>query len=307
MSSAGHELMVDLLGKAPDALHELLGPRLDDRLVFATTQLRFHRSDVTVSKIPPLGCDLCFEAYEGEATTPSRALVIEVQLHRDEDKRYTWVAYQAGQYCRLRVPTHLVVITNDRAIARWAAEPISSGQTQLTPIVLGPGDVPAITDPEEATRSLERAFVSGIVHGKEMTAVRIGLALAHALETSQNHELASHWDTFLAALSEPVRKELEMELEQHYRLPRSDWGRKFFDEGEAKGRADGEAKGRADGELLGQVRGRASAIVSLLEARGFSVSADLRQRVMTCIDLVLLDQWLRRGVTACSIEEVFAP
>jgi hypothetical protein len=268
-------------------------------------KLRFHRSDITVSKIPPLGCDLCIELYHGDATTPFHALVIEVQLNRDEDKRYTWVAYQAGQYCRLRVPTHLVVITNDRALARWAAEPISSGQTRLTPIVLGPGDVPAITDPEEAKRSLVRAFISGIVHGKSMTAVRIGLALAHALDASHEDELASHWDTFLAALSEPVRRELEMQLEQHYRLPRSDWGRKFFDDGEAKGRADGEAKGRADGELVGHVRGRASAILVLLEARGLRVSADLRQRVMSCTDLLLLDGWLRGAATACSIEEVF--
>jgi hypothetical protein len=293
MSSAAHELMIDLLGKTPDVVHELLGPRPDERLSSATTTLRYHRSDTTVSKIPPLGCDLCFEVYD-DASTPLGALVVEVQLHQDDDKRYTWVAYQAGQYCRLRVPTQLVVVTNDRDVARWAAEPIWSGQTWLTPIVRGPGDVAAITDIDVAKRSPVRAFVSGIVHGKSMTAVPIGLALAHALEASHDDDLASHWDTFLASLSEPVRKELEMQLEHHYRLPRSDWGRKFFDEGQAKGEAKGEAKGRA------------SAVVSLLVFRGVLVTREHRERILACTDVALLDQWLLRAATAGSIDEVFA-
>ena len=73
--------------------------------------------------------------------------------------------------------------------------------------------------------------------------------------------------------------------------PRSEWGKTLF----AKGRAKGEAEGRAQSILI------------LLEARGLPVPDSLRQRVMTCTDLPLLDRWFRRATTAGSIHEAFAP
>jgi hypothetical protein len=306
-SSVGHEFMIELLGRVPWLLRDLLGPRFEDRLELASTQLRFHRSDATVSQIPPLGCDLCIELYEADSAKLVMALVVEVQLQIDERKPFSWVAYQAAQFCRLEVPAVLVVITNDRKVAQWAAEPIWSGQTWLTPMVIGPGDVPAITDPDVAERSIELAFVSGVVHGQDMLAARIGLALAHALDASPDHDLAVYWDTFLASLSESVRKELEMELQRRRWQPRSDWGREIFANGVAEGKVEGERLGIAKGQLLGQVEGRAAAVIALLEIRGLSVSTAIHERVMACTDLALLDRWFRRAATAHSVEETFAP
>jgi hypothetical protein len=172
--------------------------------------------------------------------------------------------------------------------------------------VLGPGDVPAITDIDEAKRSLVLAFMSGVVHGKDMIAVRIGLALAHALDASPDVEMGPYWDTFLASLDEAVRKELEMQLQQQWE-PRSDWGKDLFAKGMAAGEAKGHADGIAKGELLGQVKGRASAALSLLEHLGFTIPSDIRDQVMACLDLTSLDRWLRRVMTALSVEEVLAP
>jgi hypothetical protein len=186
-----------------------------------------------------------------------------------------------------------VVVTNDRKVAQWAAGPFWSGQTWLSPMVIGPGDVAAIVDPEEAKRSLTMAFVSGIVHGQDMIAVRIGLALAHALDASPDDEIAIYWDTFLASIGEPVRKELEMQLRQWE--PRSDWGREIF------------AKGIAEGERLGLAKGRAVALVALLELRGLPVTNAIEQQVMGCTDLALLDRWFRRAATGHPIDEAFAP
>jgi len=97
-----------------------------------------------------------------------------------------------------------------------------------------------------------------------------------------------------------------MQLEQHHRLPRSDWGRKIYDEGFVKGLAEGETLGQAKGEITGQVKGRASAILSLLVLRGLSVDLEHRERIKACTDFVLLDLWLLRAATADTIEEVFA-
>ena len=162
----------------------------------------------------------------------------------------------------------------------------------------------------DGTRRSNRARATSpqiIVCVQHVIAVRIGLALTHVLDASPDHELAIHWDTFLASLSEPVRKELEMELQRRKWEPRSDWGRKIYAEGMAEGEAKGMAKGRAEGDLFGQIKGRAAAIIDLLELRGLSVSADLRGRVMACTDLALLDQWFRQAAKAQSIEEAFAP
>lgn len=104
-----------------------------------------------------------------------------------------------------------------------------------------------------------------------------------------------------------VRKELEMELQRRGWQPRSEWGREIFANGVAEGMLEGERLGIAKGELLGQVKGRAAAVIAQLEVRGISVSTTLREQVMACTDLALLDRWFRRAATAHSLEETFAP
>lgn len=305
MSSFTHELLVMLFGNSPHMLRTFLGKRL----VSSATRIRFRRSDATVSQVPPLGCDLCIELFRGRATKPFLVLIIEVQLGRNRRKPFSWFAYQACQHYRTRAPALLVVVTNDRAVARWAAGPFRSGQTTLRPIVLGPDDIPAITSVEDAKRSIALAFVSGIVHGRDRTAVRIGLALAHALADSDDDGLGLYWDAFLASLSKAVRRELEMELRvlvsENWR-PRSDWGKDLFAKGEAKGRAEGRAEGTTVGEAIGETKGTAKAILAVLEERGLPITPALRKRITVCNDLPLLERWLRRASTAASVEEAFA-
>lgn len=86
-----------------------------------------------------------------------------------------------------------------------------------------------------------------------------------------------------------------MQLQQHHWEPRSDWGKDFFNRGRAAGRDEGRAEGRA------------ASILALLEHRGQPVSAALRERVMGCTDLALLDHWLCRAATGHSLEEALAP
>jgi hypothetical protein len=44
----------------------------------------------------------------------------------------------------------------------------------------------------------------------------------------------------------------------------------------------------------------------MLTARGFAIPAELRERVLACADVALLDAWIDRAVTADGIETVFA-
>jgi hypothetical protein len=99
---------------------------------------------LTQSQVPPLRLDLGLELRRA-----------------GERKPFAWLLYHAGQHYRLRVPSYLLVVTNDPAVAAWAAGPFSSGMVTMRPLVITPAHFPPITDPEEAKRP---AGVPGRAH-----------------------------------------------------------------------------------------------------------------------------------------------
>jgi putative YhgA-like transposase len=64
--------------------------------------------------------------------------------------------------------------------------------------------------------------------------------------------------------------------------------------GEAKGKAEGEAKGKAE------------SILAIFEERRLAISAEQRGRILECKDVLELDRWLRKAVTAQSVAELFS-
>jgi hypothetical protein len=296
MPSVPHEMLVELLARSPQLLPPLLGARLDAAAELATGlragDLCIHCGRGTASQVPVLSADLGLELHRPAIILPSMALTVEIQLTLDDDKPYSWIPYLGGQYYRLHVPAYLLVVTNDPVIAAWAAGPFRAGHLTLEPWVLGPADVPAITTLEEARTSLDMTLFSGIVHGRERVAVRVGLVLRQALDEAPDDMGLYYWDAFLASLSEPVRKELEMQLQNFQ--PRSDWSKEIFAKGEAKGLAEGEAKGRAKDILM------------LLAIRGLEPTPRLRRRITECTDLERLERWFRGAATAKTLHAVFA-
>jgi hypothetical protein len=61
---------------------------------------------------------------------------------------------------------------------------------------------------------------------------------------------------------------------------------------------DGTAEGRAQGEAKGVLR--------VLEVLGLPVSDDVRERITTCAELALLDDWLDRAGTVERAEDLFS-
>jgi len=166
----------------------------------------------------------------------------------------------------------------------------------MHPLVLTPAHFPPITDPQEAKRSLERTFLSGLVHASEPVAADIGRALLAALDAAPDDVGLQYWDTLLAVLGDAIRSTLEMEMKNW--KPRSDWGKRLL--------ADAKGEGRTEGLTEGRAEGCAASIVELLDARGIPLDPPLRQRITTCTDYPMLTQWLRRAATANVAEELFA-
>lgn len=116
-------------------------------------------------------------------------VIIEVQRRVDPDKRYTWPAYLWLERLRRRCPVLLLIITPDPAVAAWAAPSITSGPDNTTrPLVLGPDQIPHITDPAQALRHPALALLSARAHGHQqrgLTGFRAAIAALAGLDTTR--------------------------------------------------------------------------------------------------------------------------
>jgi hypothetical protein len=76
--------------------------------------------------------------------------------------------------------------------------------------------------------------------------------------------------------------------------------RREFEAFKASLRLEGEAKGKAEGET----KGKADALLAVLTARGVAVPEGVRQKILGCRDLAMLDRLLVQAATASSPADV---
>ncbi|MGY2063791.1 hypothetical protein ACW9HQ_53585 [Nocardia gipuzkoensis] len=65
-------------------------------------------------------------------------------------------------------------------------------------------------------------------------------------------------------------------------------------------------EGFVEGEVKGEVKGEVEALMTVFAARGLQLSDELQAKVRACADPKELEVWIRRAVTAESVDEVFA-
>jgi hypothetical protein len=244
----------------------------------------------------------------GDPAHPSCVLVVEVQSEVDRRKHWTWPLYVAGLRARYRCPVLLVILAPFAPVAAWCAEPIDLGHGRcvLHPLVVGPDQIPVITDPAEARRAPELAVLSVAAHGHEPGAEFIALAALAALRDLDSEDHLLYPDFVFALLGGVARTALE----QLMRIPnyeyQSDFARKYYYQGKEEGQAEGKAEGQAEGEAAGKALGRAELLLKLLRLRGFVVPDELQTRIFACRDIERLDRWAERLLAAGSLADVFA-
>jgi len=288
--SALHEVLVEIFRDNPEMIVELLGDRIE---ALTRSGLEFELDQPNLSQLIEIDSDLVLRVF-GPDRELLCTLIIEVQLRIDRDKARAWAAYQAGTHRRIKCPTFVIVIAIDPVVARWAAGPFCTGQTMFAPIVLGPGDVPLLGREIRGHATLPLTLLSGLAHPDHPDILSIGQTLWQLIDQADSSNGDLYWDLFLDAVNDATKKALLMQL-QNYR-PQSDWGKRFYAEGRAAGLAEGRANGLADA---------VEALALLLDARGFSLDAELRARVEGCSDRAQLHAWLRRAATAESLADVF--
>jgi len=290
----------------PSHLHEILIEMFRDRPLLAAELLRgplhvavpdFDEARLSAGDLT----DVTPTEYRADAVVTLAgegitvlAVVIEVQLRVDGRKRRSWPAYVATLHARLGCPVALMVVCPVQVVADWCAAPISFGPpgSVLTPVALGPEQVPVITDLDTARRVPELAVLSALAHGAHPDPRPMFEALLTALDVIDHDHANLYTDLILSVLPAAARDCLEEFMTTTSHRYQSDFARRYFSEGEAQGKAQGKAQGEAD------------AVLAILDARGIDVPDDIRAEIARCTDLDRLGGWIRQAATAHRIEDL---
>lgn len=144
MSTPRHEAFVSLFTFAPKVLDSLACLPYGQE-PHAPATWRVEAVELTVDGMHETPADVVLTRWARGANGPQCAVVVEIQLEADEDRRAQWFGFVARTTERFGCRTDLVVITDDRDIAAWASAPLADADGSLLwPLVVGPDQVPVI-------------------------------------------------------------------------------------------------------------------------------------------------------------------
>jgi hypothetical protein len=224
---------------------------------------------------------------------PVFGTIFEVQLQRDDRKRFTWPLYAVAARARYECPFVVTAVTADPAVARWAGQPIDLGDGMIfRPRVMGPEGIPQVTDHARALREPQLAVLSVMAHGggHVETAVSIARAAVNAVLPLPEEQQLLYSALIEQALSEAARKAMAMEPQIE----------KFFSEAQRRS----YDRGKAEGEAKGEAKGQAKALMMILKRRGMTLTDEQQRQIVACTDVATHDRWLDRAFSVASVSEL---
>jgi len=187
----------------------------------------------------------------GEA--PVAAIVVEVQLGVDPDKKYSWPVYVTTLRARLRCPVVLLVVSPSPSIAAWSRASIVLGHPgfALAPVVIQLADVPRMTDLADVLHVPELAVLSAMAHPE----LEVATVAVSAIQGLPEEQARLYLDLIMAALPPSLRKLL---LESHMQgyVYQSEFARKYYSQGLEEGLEQGREQGLEQGREQGLEQGR---------------------------------------------------
>ncbi|MFF2085503.1 hypothetical protein ACFVVM_17145 [Nocardia sp. NPDC058176] len=224
-------------------------------------------------------------------------LVIEAQNKKDDSRPGAWAYYLAFLHAKYGIPVVLVVVCRNRTTATWAEGPHSIGHATwpcvtLHPLVLGPHNVPAVTDVETAATDLPLAALSAITHATRPEIGAILEALSAALHLVGDHDDAQIYTELV---------ELGLGRTRGARIWRNlmSIDLSFF-------RGETSQRLREEGREQGRIEGRVHDILRILQRRGIELPPAAEAKINACRDLDELDAWFDRAVDARAADDLFA-
>ena len=182
------------------------------------------------------------------------------------------------------------------AVARWAGRSIELGPgTQCKPWVIGPSNMPMVTELQDAQENVELAVLSAIEHGQggnTRLVARIASAAILASADIDAERSRLYLDLLIISLLENAPEALETTMNSlipgyEYQSP---FARRYFGQGKAEGRMEG----------------RTEIILKLLALRFGQLPDETQTRVRSAQD-AQLDAVAERMLTAQTLQEALGP
>ncbi|WP_431924773.1 hypothetical protein [Nonomuraea jabiensis] len=266
-------------------MRDLLGVELP-----ATPLVRVEKSSFNTRRSDDIKSDLILVL--GPPQTAAHAIILEVQQDKSKDPKQL-ARYAAALWLMLSCDVTVLLVCPDRGVADHYAQPIDSGLSgyRLQAQVLGPDDIPVITDPQEAVARPALSIMAVMAHGRDRKVVE---AFAMALAELRDEHATKYYEYAYSMSAPDVRRLMEEIIMTSTTWPvYSPFAREHYGRGQAEGKAEGKAEEAVRMLLL------------VLGARGFDIPDDMRTRISTCADLAQLESWATRAVTAQSLEDLF--
>ena len=167
----------------------------------------------------------------------------------------------------------------------------------MTPIVLGPAEIPRITDAEQAKKEPGLALLSALAHGRAPGGLEV-VSAAMMATTNLDAKTRRVYEELMRADIGPFAMRLVEEM-----MPVTKrLGRKWTKEQIKAYEATRDYLNRRWEEKLAE--GKAEALLTVLAARGVVVTPEVSKRILDCTDPVQLDLWLRRAASAERLSDV---
>lgn len=271
MPSLLHEALLMLFRNRPALAPELLRDTLHISLP-DYTDVRIDSADLTNIQPAEYRADMVALLLHGD---PVLGIVLEMQLGKDENKRYAWPAYVVNLRARIRCPVRLFVIAAEESVARWASKAIDlGGDNWFKPCVLRLSEVPEVTNEEQARRDPELAVLSTLGHADDRDprkSASIALAAWAASVDLEVERSKLYCDLVWNSLSEAARRALSKMDAKKYEY-QSEFARRYV----AQGRMDLLLK------LLSKRYGAVSAAVATRIRKATASELDaIAERVLT--------------------------
>ena len=164
------------------------------------------------------------------------AVITEIQLRADEDKRFTWPLYVTALRAKLRCPVFLLVVVPEKKIEIWANEVVPLGPPGFLfkPSVLAFPDLPRIVNAAEAKRLPELAVLSALAHPEP----EIATTAFSAIRAFPHDDQRLYTDMILAGLPTDLRERMQARMVKDY-VYKSEYALKYVGEGMEKGERQG--------------------------------------------------------------------
>ncbi|WP_232524202.1 hypothetical protein [Nocardiopsis gilva] len=221
---------------------------------------------------------------------PLHAIVVEIQQEKSESKLRQLPRYAAALWLFLQCPASVLVVCPTQTAAEEYAKPIPTTLPGyvLQSVVVGPDDIPVLTDAEAVIADPQLAVMGIMAHGAQRRVVE---AFAAGIRKMDPEVAPRYYEYAYRTAARSARRLLEEIMSSTSWPVYSPFAREHFGRGKEEGRTEEATR----------------LLLRTLEVRAINISDEIRDRITTCTDLEQIETWLDRALIVERADDIFVP